>query len=132
MDSNKLHALRDMLDGLEGDSLDVDAEIANLLQPLNNGAKWVSVDGFCPASVTYECFMRYTSSVDDALALVERVLPGWLPALIMVDARTWEAELESPIDAETFASFVGRSPTPAMAICRALVAALIAQEEPTR
>ena len=80
-----------------------------------------------PATRYEEHCPPLTFSIDAALALVERLLPeknGWLFGL-------------SHVRAKTFRAYVGRgvlpepvnAPTAPLAILRALVAALIAQEK---
>ena len=66
---------------------------------------------------------RYTASIDAALALAERVLPGWAWMLRGSFAKLWEPHGKPPgndFDA------MGRSP--ALAIIAAILKALIAAE----
>jgi len=79
----------------------------------------------------------YTRSLDAALVLVERKLPGWTVAnLSQQDNRTWFAELrEGFLTSYSRAVFTQRTgpenrfpPTPALALIAALLRALIAQE----
>ena len=66
----------------------------------------------------------YTRSVDDALALVERVLPGWDICLSRVkgdQAATWNAVFGEP---DSFSGSEASSPTPALALCLAALKAL--------
>lgn len=68
---------------------------------------------------------RYTASLDAAIALVERVLPGWargfeegpLTCMAFVDPSDYETRFGS-------AAYVEKGPTPAIAMLLALLAAL--------
>lgn len=68
---------------------------------------------YCPA---------YTASVDAALALIGRVLPGLCPMLWKRDDGVWGAHGQG-WDADT-----QYAPTPALALCAALLAAMIGEE----
>lgn len=79
----------------------------------------------------------YTHSLDAALALVERVLPGsvppprqdmplWLPRVARWFNGKWEATLYRSTDGYTAE---GRGPTPALALLAALLKALIADAD---
>jgi hypothetical protein len=72
----------------------------------------------------------FTGSIDAALALVERVLPGWgytieaaMPGL-GVSVHLWPPRPTVDEGEE------GEGPTPALALILALINALIAQQEP--
>ena len=84
----------------------------------------------CDSPVAFE----YSASIDAALALVEKVLPGWITssanqAVNLGDSNpTWFWELDNPRSPDTTPQ--GRSaPTAPLAIMKAIFAALIAQEE---
>jgi len=68
--------------------------------------------------------LRVTASVDAALALIGRVRPGWVAHLHISD-RASACWLTDPMghDTPTF-----RAPTPALALCAALLAAMIGEE----
>lgn len=68
-----------------------------------------------------------TASVDDALALVERVKPPWVGIIHLSIAGSGQASIESagPCDSRWAQAF---GETPALAICLALVRALIASK----
>ncbi len=87
-----------------------------------------------PGDVIAECtgVPFYTTSLDAALALAGRVLPGWTVAQIgQDDARGWFVELREGY--QTSFSRVAmspwpRQPTPALALCLAILSAQ--QKEP--
>jgi hypothetical protein len=69
----------------------------------------------------------FTASLDASLALVERVLPGWLRELQEYgepDSFWWVTLRSYPFGI----AFGGRAATPALATCCALLKALIAKE----
>ena len=99
----------------------------------NVGEDWYIISGGWPDRLY--CWLPYfTNSIDAALGLVGRVLPGWMTCVatqgvILGDhAPTWTWELDQPQDPEVRP--YGRSaPTAPLAILKALFAALIQQEE---
>lgn len=67
----------------------------------------------------------YTSSLDASLALLERVLPGWVGEISTIGCATIARPgIKRP-------AFHGDADTPALALCIAIVEALIAQEQET-
>jgi len=74
------------------------------------------------------CVPAYTASLDAALALVERLLPGWLPYVEKLRDDRWFAGIR--VD-ET--AYVGSrsafAATPALALLSALLSALTAKEQ---
>lgn len=79
--------------------------------------------------VRFHDFQPFTTSVDAALALVERMLPG---RVITVDryvtsdvpgGDTWRAWLRTVTEVSV-SKVMGKAPTPAMALCIALLKAL--------
>lgn len=82
--------------------------------PMNNWADWAAVADLFDAGL-------YTSSIDAAVALCGRLLPGYRWVLWLTRAELWVAE-----DLVSVSS--GKSGT-ALALCLAIVRALIAQEE---
>jgi hypothetical protein len=85
-------------------------------------------------------FPRYTSSIDSALELVERVLGDkWNVARVAFnqnDDRTWHAELRegfhtsysSVVIAGGYSKFNSGLPNASLAICLALIRAMLAKE----
>lgn len=71
----------------------------------------------------YQPHNPLSSSLDAALALVERVLPGWLPRVAKLSGGLWFADLV-PIAAD--AECRSEAKTPALALLAALLKALIA------
>lgn len=67
----------------------------------------------------------YTTSLDAALALCERVLPGWLREVSEQSSLRWMAEVMEGGDAEI--SAISAAKTPALALLAAMLRALIAQ-----
>jgi hypothetical protein len=90
-------------------------------QPMEDGR--YAVPGNAPDMLVRD----YTRSIDVALALVERVLPGYRPEFGKWD-HGWEASLWEPPEYNIAEGVV--APTPALALILALVNALIAQQEP--
>ena len=115
-----LRALRDRLGAAKEGNRDLDREIhaVFMLPPnavIHNGMLWNS----------------YSSSIDAALALVKRVLPGWIWC-----ARNWEdgrhlASLHPPGTKpnEGGPVWMVYAPSAPLAILSALLSALIAQQE---
>ncbi len=67
---------------------------------------------------------RYSTSLDAALALAERVLPGWRRHLNELPPSTglgWEATVWT--DAADLSVHPSRAPTPALALCIAILKA---------
>ena len=75
--------------------------------------------------------LRVTASLDAALALCERVLPGWWPAVRCL-GHYWEAEMSK----DTGGRFLladdvdryGTAPTPALALIAAMLSAKLSQD----
>lgn len=67
----------------------------------------------------------YSDSIDAALALVERVLPGWDICLSHGHGEPWESCIAPP---DRAANDIGHAPTLPLAILAALLSALIAKE----
>ena len=139
----RIEQLRDIAKRLEAatascDTIDVsiaDALGITLDKAYNDnvGEDWYVITGGWPDRL--DCWLPYfTNSIDAALALVERALPGWMTCVATQGvflgdpAPTWTWELGQPQDPE--ARPYGRSaPTAPLAILRALFAALIQLEE---
>lgn len=70
-----------------------------------------------------------TASVDDAIALVERVLPGWTIACVgQDDGKKWHAELRRGYQTSFSTVALAGAPLPALALVLAALKALQAQE----
>lgn len=120
-DRKTLEALLKRVEEAGGGSRDLDRDIWQAFDAAAAGAPHGEMPG------TF-----YTSSIDAALALVERVLPGWTYALDNA-GRTFHCELNSNTgrfllqgDIERHAS----APAAPLAILIAMLHALIAQTEP--
>ena len=123
----ELKVLLRKLENAKGHDRNVDAAIANLLiQKTGIIGKWIGARG---VSVWPDEFAPpYTASIDDAVALVERLLPGWHWSVRSKDDRGRNScQIEppeysdDPIDLE--------ADTAPLAILGALVLALISLEE---
>ena len=132
-----LHELAAMLDAATGPSREIDGSIARAFKLFP--AHCLDGPEFCGDAAAWagggEWWIapRYSSSIDAALALVERMLPGAItvhaqqwkhPAAERPESWTWE--LSNYPRGRTTATY---SPTAPLAILKALVAALIAQEK---
>lgn len=126
------------VEGARGPDRLLDARVGSLLLP--HGARHCLPNEMCPGQVLQH-FPRgrmnvwttpsYTASLDAALALVERVLPGWRRCLEEVEpGARWWAGVKPPDD--TTSGYRGDrfayAPTPALALCAALLRALQTQE----
>ena len=69
----------------------------------------------------------YTASIDAALALIGRVLPGADPKIWRWRGQ-WGASLHDPENGSMVIAQHHYSPTPALALCAALLAAMIGEE----
>jgi hypothetical protein len=148
-----LSSLLERVKGADGPDREIDAcitaALAEPLWPLREGASlYVDMEAYGPYVRVHDPRIgkrskgnapmfsldevpAYTSSLDAALALVERVLPGW-EILITNEgdpADTWVASI-GPRD--TFTSFETQRPTPALALLSALLSAkLPVEDKPT-
>jgi hypothetical protein len=135
MDRETLIALRERVIGAKESDRELDADIWHMLTPgvTRKATKVVSSKGLWPDYVIDETrdeshrliiVPEYTASIDAALALVERVLPGRHKDLYIDDtggARFCLGRMTS--------SFVqDRATSPCIAILAALLSALIAKE----
>ena len=126
MEMTDLHILKDMLARAEGPSLGVDTALMKLAYTFKGG-NWID-----PHTDRWVALAPYdfTSSIDAALALVERLLSGWHWALYDSNGavpKLANCQIEPPECSHE--PFDGQAPTPALAILRALVDALIAKQE---
>ena len=70
----------------------------------------------------WESLPRVTHETDDALRMIERVLPGWeleINSEHRDEAAIWRVKLGDPLR-----GFDGEAPTPALALCAAALRAL--------
>jgi hypothetical protein len=123
-----LKELAAMLDAAAGPAREIDNKIATVL----DGWSASDVVGFYDLMHTHKPLPKYTSSIDAALALVERLLPGWAFNVCFRaagdttgDDAGWSVELRRPYEWLPFST----APTAPLAILKALVAAMIAQEK---
>lgn len=108
-------------------------------------AKWqpVGSSGEVESGGTRYHSPEYTRSIDAAVALIERVLPGWVhgysgiqPGLMSDKDKPFIADLGGPVTLVTYDSFPeptceafgGSGATPALALLHALLRALQSQE----
>lgn len=71
----------------------------------------------------------FTSSLDAAIALVERMLPGWLIASLgQDDGKKWHAELRQGYRTSYSTVALAGAPTPAIALLIATLKALEARD----
>lgn len=117
-------ALQDLLRRVEsaaGPSIDLNADILRSFGWTMAGGHVFDPDGLREFSVPLP-----VASLDAALALVERVLPGWEFAIEVersTDGPTiWRVEMGDPLR-----GWQSEAPTPALALCIALLRALIAR-----
>ncbi len=139
-DLTTLQSLRDRVAQATGPDREIDAAIACafVLRDLRPARPddFEGRYGYPPGSIkTTLGFLQadsYTSSIDAALAWVERVLPGWGWTVSNADdvkpcPKAWVWELSAENRAEHFSA---NAPTPALAIILAGLDALIAKESP--
>ena len=83
--------------------------------------------GDAPITEGWGGTLDYTASVDAALALIGRVLPGADPKIWRWRGQ-WGASLHDPENGSMVIAQHHYSPTPALALCAALLAAMIGEE----
>lgn len=128
----ELRDLAEMLNAATGASRELDAEIANATgwRLVWNDVfdisvrEWVDANGIYKAQENAQ--PNFTSSIDAALALVERLLPGWEWSVWRCGEVCGATVYNTPKD-EIEPSISSHAPTAPLSILRALVAALIAQ-----
>lgn len=102
------------------------AEVLNIPEPWPATTAWPP---FMAGSKFDKALPAYTTSVDAALALVERCLPGWKRSLFEKRGGGWIARVSSP-RWDTFTSGEDTPmPTAPLAILAALLSALTAPPE---
>lgn len=125
--------LIDRLSQLDGPDREVDSEIAvHLLgyTRVNRMEKWPEAKPIWdfyegePLNSNGVFIPKYTSSVDAAIALAERVLPGWTIARLgQDDSKLWNAELRQGYLTAFDRVTLGGAPNGAIALCIALLRA---------
>lgn len=150
--AEQLQSLLDQVESAEGASRELDARIhhalfpdqtvmfsAGSLRPKEHASfgdlRDFPIDGWDDYDAVARLFDadQYTSSVDAALALFERVLPGWFDVTGKLRNGAFIATVSEPVDpgdchdAETAQS--SEAPTRALALISAILKALIAQEK---
>lgn len=142
-----LRELIERLEGLDGPSREVDVALLPLWDAnhealrswapeyqteLRDGGFSAWKDGYSVSAP----FPRFTSSVDAAIVLTERVLPGWTIAEIgQQDDKSWYSELRrgyrTSYDKVAISNpaWRDRPPTPALSLLIATLKALATQEE---
>nr|WP_029924468.1 hypothetical protein [Ochrobactrum sp. UNC390CL2Tsu3S39] len=123
-------ALVDRLSKLDAPDREGDEEIHDLLcdgkffsqladAPLGQGCWMYNFPNGDVSSALY-----VTSSVDAAIALAERVLPGWVPSVGQnVHHRYWHATISTAIDGEIVGHSADHPSAGAIALCIALLRA---------
>ena len=118
-------------------ALDVDIWVGlGLWTPPRSGERSaVCVDRWKRGRLNYYCpHEPVTASLDAALALVERVLPGWtVSGICQDDFKLWHAELRKGHQTSYTAVAISHetlrgSANPALALLAALLTALLAEE----
>ncbi|MGN8022084.1 hypothetical protein ACTJJ7_15380 [Phyllobacterium sp. 22229] len=107
------------LEQLTAPDREVDILIGKIFPPkkIHSDGSWFERDDF----VRYPAV---TASVDAALALASRVLPGWLVANIgQDDSKTWHAEIRKGHCTAYSSVELGGAPVPAIALCIAILKA---------
>lgn len=124
-----LHELAAMLDAATGPSRELDWRIEHIVvrSPVFDASSHDFWPPFMVNSRADKGIPRYTASIDAALALVERLLPGW----------EWDVELNQgvyfctlirlPVTADE-GMWCADAPTAPLAILKAMVAALMERE----
>jgi hypothetical protein len=129
----------------KGPSRELDAALSMWAHPLLRDLPRTEAEGWVhPEFGRIAPSSPYTDSIDAALELVERMLPGWgftLDRYIISDDpkargcwRTFLTDYSSVTDDDDWPTvkipkFVGRGDTPALAILSALLTTLAAQEK---
>ncbi|GLU26675.1 hypothetical protein [Brucella sp. NBRC 12950] len=122
------------LSKLDGPDREVDAELEALFiggrvhynDPANKEAVIERpIDGLWIRGIyPYRKIARYTASVDAAIALAERVLPGWTIARLgQDDNKQWNAELRQGHLTAYDRVTLGGAPNGAIALCIAILRA---------
>ena len=116
-----LRALRDRLDKATGPDWELDEALSIIFYP-NVFAEAEKVNGVWKHK-RFNAMIQIgylTSSIDAAVALFERVLPGWSWGIGSDGASIWMNATKLCFESDG---------QPALALCRAIVAAMIAKEE---
>lgn len=131
VDRDALHALAELLAAATGPDRKLDGAIFvsthegySLGQNHDGGTVILNTNG---ARASLSAVLPYTDSIDAALALVGRLLPGWDWDIEKNQGVHYALLLMMPPPQDESGIFGADAPTTALAILRALVAALIAQ-----
>jgi hypothetical protein len=125
----ELRELRERLEAAEGPDRELDLDLAITMGTMppewnpedDDRGCYVDPGSVCLSPGVFEA-PAYTASLDSAVALVEKVLPGRDWSCVSVDS-TYSAWL-GPEEEEGIIWPQDNSPTPALALCTALVKAL--------
>lgn len=123
----ELATLRARIDAATGPDRELDLSLAEALVP----DVVVLLHNRGTGQNERSTYWHYTASIDAALALVERLLPGWLWTFGSYgpDDGPWACITEPT---EPCADYAARGPTPALAILSALMSAMIERESDAR
>lgn len=125
-DLETLKALRERCRVAEGGDRNLDVALATALVPdVIVGFQRADDSGWDPYT-----HWTYTASIDAALALVKRLLPGWIVAQMgQNDDRTWWVELRQGHRSSYDKVALWTSKEPALALLAAALSARIAEME---
>jgi hypothetical protein len=116
----ELEALLERLEGATEGSRELSDAVLEATNPYRSGP----YANFKAAAVAFGWDVHVSTSIDAAVALIGRVLPGW-GAIIYTSAPY--ARVRNPA---TAADFGASAPAPALALCIALVKAKLAEIQP--
>lgn len=121
-----LSALLERVEGATGETIDLFIAIACALDPVAYPGKWVEDEAAATWRFTvFEKFLGAGAWESAALALIGRVLPG---REVRVDRKhddSGKASIHHPHGGSIGSA---TAPTPALALCAALLAAMISEE----
>lgn len=135
MTRETIQSLIERVEGASGPDRLLDAQIwCALLHPENKASTsrpgFVAITDDEPSRWGYKEVEHYTSSLEAALSLVERVLPGWRPAFAQKENGDWIASIYSTARLGIIPHQIGDKPTPALALILALLKAKAAETAP--
>ncbi|MGN6773055.1 MAG: hypothetical protein ACTHJQ_24890 [Rhizobiaceae bacterium] len=123
----KIEALIERLEGLTGPDREVDAEIGAHFGDPHGRREYVDYEARS-VEIHQEIAEHYTASLDAAIALVGKVLPGWSGDVDIchpiADSGKVGARLFPPEPG--WANYAGEGPTPAIALLISMFRALAA------
>lgn len=116
-----MSALIQSLEAAEGGSRELDVSLGQALGIIDADRIYTARDGLRMGRGNCEPWPRWTTSLDAALALAERVLPGISPGVSKnVFHGYWSAWLHQNVDGACYlVGDASASPTPALALCTA-------------